>query len=265
MEARAEALVGLVRRSRPCAVRQAFYQATIRGLVPNSEAGYAKAQRLLAELRWSGRIPCGWVADDLDRRHEPVGHAGPAEAAAHAARGYRRAVWAGLDARVEVWLEKEALAGALLPVSSRYGVPLLVVGGGYAGLSGLLEAAAGVREAGKRVIVLYLGDHAVGGRDPAARTESMLRDLAPGVELAFRRIAVTQRQVERWALPGRPRGGGGGVELEAIEAGLLRAVCAAWVERLLPEGRLDRLAALEARERRVLASWAGSLARRAGP
>jgi hypothetical protein len=45
------------------------------------------------------------------------------------------------DAYVEVWLEKDALSGVVLPVTSMYDVPLMVARG-YASLSFLHSAAA---------------------------------------------------------------------------------------------------------------------------
>ena len=56
MEERAEALIDIVEQSQPCTVRQVFYQATVRGRVEKSEAGYAKVQRQLVDLRQAGRI-----------------------------------------------------------------------------------------------------------------------------------------------------------------------------------------------------------------
>ena len=48
MEARAEALIDIVEEISPCTVRQVFYQATVRGVIEKTEAGYGKVQRLLA-------------------------------------------------------------------------------------------------------------------------------------------------------------------------------------------------------------------------
>ena len=56
MEARAEALITIVAISAPCTVRQVFYQATVRGLVEKTEAGYGKVQRQLVDLRRAGRF-----------------------------------------------------------------------------------------------------------------------------------------------------------------------------------------------------------------
>jgi hypothetical protein len=51
-----EALVRIVTEIAPCTVRQAFYQATVRGVVEKTEAGYDRVQRALVVLRSNGRI-----------------------------------------------------------------------------------------------------------------------------------------------------------------------------------------------------------------
>ena len=44
------------------------------------------------------------------------------------------ALWNEADSYVEIWLEKDALAGVVYPVTSMYDVPLMVARG-YASLS----------------------------------------------------------------------------------------------------------------------------------
>jgi hypothetical protein len=270
MEARAEALIGIVGRSKPCTVRQAFYQATVRGLVEKTEAGYAKVQRQLVDLRRAGRVPYTSIADNTRWQRKPITYDSVAEAVDRTAADYRRAVWSGVDDHVEVWLEKDALAGVLMPVTSRYDVPLMV-SRGYASLSYLHEAAAYMRALGKRVVILHFGDHDPSGRDAADKIEGTLREFAPEVEIEFVRVAVTPEQIARWRLPGRPTKGtdsrskgwtgGDSVELDAIEANALRALCETRLEALVPPGWLEAIRAAEASERELLARWSAALHR----
>jgi hypothetical protein len=53
---------------------------------------------------------------------------------------YRRDIWAELSEYVEIWVEKEALAGVFYSVTSRFGVPLMV-SRGFASESYLYSAA----------------------------------------------------------------------------------------------------------------------------
>jgi len=63
MEARKAALIEIMSEQRPMTVRQVFYQATVRGVIEKTEAGYGKVQRALVDLRRSGLVPYAWIAD----------------------------------------------------------------------------------------------------------------------------------------------------------------------------------------------------------
>jgi hypothetical protein len=49
MQERRAALIEIVAAMRPMTVRQVFYQATVKGIVEKTEAGYDKIQTTLAE------------------------------------------------------------------------------------------------------------------------------------------------------------------------------------------------------------------------
>src|SRR5688572_17110121 len=52
-----QGLYDIVSAMRPMTVRQVFYQATVRGAVEKTEAGYSKVQRALAQMRKEGAMP----------------------------------------------------------------------------------------------------------------------------------------------------------------------------------------------------------------
>ena len=54
----------IVEAMRPMTVRQVFYQATVKGLVEKSEAGYGKVQTDLALMRRDGELPYDWLVDN---------------------------------------------------------------------------------------------------------------------------------------------------------------------------------------------------------
>jgi hypothetical protein len=59
-----DALFTIVAAQPPMTVHQCFYQATVRGIVEKSEAGYAKVQTDLVLLRRAGVLPYHWLADN---------------------------------------------------------------------------------------------------------------------------------------------------------------------------------------------------------
>jgi hypothetical protein len=256
---RREALLEIVAAMRPMTVRQVFYQASVRGLVEKSEAGYDKVQTDLARMRRAGDMPYGWLADNTRWQRRPCTHDGIAEALAETARLYRKSLWTGADAYVEVWLEKDALSGVVLPVTSAYDVPLMVARG-YASLSFLHAAAEAIGGFEVPTHIYHLGDFDPSGVDAGEKIERTLRELAPAAEIHFERLAVTPEQIEAWRLPTRPtkatdsRARGFGpvsVELDAIEPGVLRRPVQTAIERHLPPDQLAVKAAEES-ERTLL-------------
>ena len=102
---------------RPMTVRQVFYQATVRGIVEKTEAGYAKVQTDLVEMRKAGDLPYGWLADNTRWQRKPRTYDGIEDALEETARFYRKSLWNDADSYVEIWLEKDALSGVVYPVT----------------------------------------------------------------------------------------------------------------------------------------------------
>jgi len=262
VEARRESLLDIVKAMRPMTVRQVFYQATVRGLVEKSEAGYSKVQTDLVLLRKAGVVPYNWLADNTRLQRKPVTYDSVQEALEETARFYRKHLWADADAYVEVWLEKDALSGVVYPVTAEYDVPLMVARG-YASLSCLHGAAEYMRELDVPIYIYHLGDYDPSGVNAGEKIEQTLREMAPEADITFQRIGVTPDQIEEWDLPTRPtkatdsRAKGFGnisVELDAIEPGLLRTLVELAIQRHLPQDQLQVLKAAEASERELITS-----------
>lgn len=260
MAERRRLLLDIVRAGRPMTVRQVFYQATVRGIVEKAETGYAKVQTDLTAMRRSGVMPYDWLADNTRWQRKPRTFGSIHEALADTARFYRKSLWENANSYLEVWLEKDALAGVVMPVTEEYDVPLMVARG-YASLSFLASAAEYINEVGVPTYIFHLGDYDPSGVNAGEKIESTLRELAPRATIHFHRIAVTPAQIEAWSLPTRPtkqtdsRAKGFGdisVELDAIEPNELRALVRRWIEQLLPADELAVLKAAEASERSVL-------------
>jgi hypothetical protein len=113
------------------------------------EAGYSKVQTDLIVMRRSGDLPYGWLADNTRWQRKPRTFGGIEEALQNCARFYRKDLWRHSDAYVEMWLEKDALSGVILPVTAEYDVPLMVVRG-YASLNFLHSAAEAIAEESER-------------------------------------------------------------------------------------------------------------------
>ena len=140
VETRREALLDIIDDGKPMTVRQVFYQATVRGLVEKAESGYGKVQNDLTLMRRDGVLPYDWLADNTRWQRKPQTFDSVEQALRETAAFYRKSLWTDADSYVEIWLEKDALSGVILPITSMYDVPLMVARG-YASLSFLYNAA----------------------------------------------------------------------------------------------------------------------------
>ena len=272
MEERRNAIRTIVAEIQPATVRQVFYQCVVRGLVEKNEAAYEKVQRAIVALRRDREMPYGWIVDGTRWMRKPTTFNTLAEAVNHTAATYRKALWADLPVYVEVWIEKDALAGAVYPVTSEFDVPLMVARG-FASLSFLASAAEYMDGLDKQVFVYQLGDHDPSGVAAAASIERDLRALAPSADITFKRLAVTPDQIEAMALPLRPTKrsdlraakfeaefGAGSVELDAIHPESLRAIVRGAIERHVDRRELEVLMVAERSERQVLRMFAARVA-----
>jgi hypothetical protein len=263
----------IVARDAPMTVRQVFYQLVGLGLIAKSESEYNNVVvRLLARMRLEGRIPWSWITDGTRWMHKSVRYGSVEEALEATKRHYRRDYWRELDHYVEVWLEKDALAGVLYRVTDEWGVPLMVTRG-FAGLSYVHNAAETIERIGKPTFIYYFGDHDPSGVEIDRNLERRLREFAPRSEIHFERVAVRREQIEALGLPTRPtkraahhgRGlhEGESVEVDAIPPAVLLAMVRGAIERHVDPERVAVLEAAEASERELLGGLPAMLRRSA--
>src|SRR4051794_37923123 len=193
-----------IERDQPMTVRQVFYRLGSLGAIGKTEGEYKQtACRLLAVMRRERQIPFGWIADNTRWMRKPQTFGSLSDALRRTAETYRRAVWDMQAAYVEVWLEKDALAGVLMQETGPWDVPLMVTRG-YPSLSYLYEAAEALEASGKPAFLYYFGDHDPSGVDIPRKVEADLRAFAPAARISFERVAVTREQIAAYGLPTRP-------------------------------------------------------------
>ena len=262
------ALCQIVSAIQPATVRQIFYQAVVRGLVEKDEArGYRLVQRRLLHLRERRIVPYGWITDNARMVRTRARWQDPEEFAREAASRYRKDYWAASSERVEVWLEKDALAGVLFPtVVEECGLDLYVTRG-FSSVTYLQQAADSIEADGRPTHVYLLTDFDPSGLAIAESVERELINRAATNPPEVERIAVTRRQVDFFGLPTRPtkqtdararafmdRYGTVSVELDALPPDVLRGLVRERVEEHMDSRRLEVLKLAEREEREGLAS-----------
>jgi hypothetical protein len=214
----------------------------------------------------AGEIPFGWIADNTRWQRKPTTYTSMESALRRTAEAYRRSVWDNQGVYVEVWLEKDALAGVLLEETAPWDVPLMVTRG-YPSISYLKEAAEMIEYQGKPTFIYYFGDHDPSGRDIPRNVEERLREFAPGAELQFDTVAVTPEQIERLDLPTRPTKKsdsrskgfeGESVEVDAIPPRTLRQIARRCITGHVDDGAYEQMMAAEREEREVLTTIASA-------
>ena len=201
MEERAEFLIDYASEHGPVTVRGLYYQAEVASLpgISKDDKDYAKVQRQVLKLRREGRLSYSDIADATRWMRKPTTHDSVEEALKATARLYRKNLWLNADDYVEIWVEKDALAGVIYPITSLYDVPLMVTRG-FSSETFAYEAVA-AREGDRRTYyVYYLGDFDRAGRDGANSLKEKLERFADeeGIDLVFKQIAVTERQIADW-------------------------------------------------------------------
>ena len=89
-----------------------------------------------------------------------------------------------------------------------YDVPLMVAKG-FSSETYLYEAAEAIADKDKPAYIYAFFDHDPSGKHSAKHIERKLREFAPGAEIHFELVAVTEEQIEQWELP-TPRDQAGG-------------------------------------------------------
>jgi hypothetical protein len=240
----------IVEQMHPMIVRQAYYQATVRGICEKTENGYDAVQRDLVLLRRSGEVPLDWIVDNSRTCHRVYTCSSIEAALEDTVQQYRKSLWDDADCEVQIWLEKDSLSGIVEPITNKYDVPLMVVRG-YSSISFAYEAAQGMRT-DVPVYVYHFCDLDPSGVNASEKIEEALRKYAPDAEIHFVRIAVTPQQVAMWNLPSRPNKStdsrtkkfakkhSASIELDAIDPNVLRHLVEnAILQHMLPDTYAD--------------------------
>lgn len=184
-------------------VRQLYYQLVSRNIVSNQESSYKRTSSVLQMGRMTGQVDWDTIVDrarvprmrsefeTIDDFINAVKHS------------YRCIRWEDQDYYLEVLVEKEALAGILEKITTKYHVRLLV-NKGYSSASAIHDLAQRMNEQqrDKYCHILYLGDHDPSGID-------MFRDIRDRLKkfkcsASVESIALTRDQIDEYDLPPNP-------------------------------------------------------------
>ena len=182
-------------------LRQLYYQFVARGLLPNTPKEYGHLGTIINGGRLAGYIDWEAIVDRTRKTVENQHWNSPREIIECIAKTYKIDTRATQSKRIEVWVEKEALAGVIERTCRGLDVMSFACKG-YVSQSSMWEAAQRIRNDGRSTIILHLGDHDPSGIDMTRDIQDRLSLFEADVEV--KRIALTMEQVQEYNPPPNP-------------------------------------------------------------
>jgi hypothetical protein len=200
-------------------LRAMFYRLFSRGIIPNTSSAYDRLSKTTVRARMEDELEIDcfidnsrqiiddynkfhWTPEDLiDARVENLKNT-----EFDYTKFFHR--WHNQPHYVEVWIEKDAMAGVFQTILQGKDVTIVPMKGNASltFLNECVERLAHFENLGKKVHILYYGDFDPSGDYMDTDLENRLRGL--GLEIPFdadfERIAVTQEQIDDYNLPSDP-------------------------------------------------------------
>jgi len=270
-------------------LRQLYYQLVSKDLIKNEERSYKNIGTIVSKARRGGLLDWDAIEDRVRRPQSPPEFDDLEELVQAALHSFRLPRLKGQERYVELWVEKDALAGVLLPIAHKYHITLMV-NRGYSSTSAMKEAGDRIRQqcdtlGCDRAVVLYLGDLDPSGedmvRDIRTRLDEYMNDglnvIEKGddielerahedsIELSVQKLALTMEQVKKYDPPPNPaklsdsraakfvaKHGYSSWEVDALPPRVLRSVIESKLDSLIDRDAMQLVLDREAEDKNKL-------------
>lgn len=248
-------------------LRQLYYQFVAHHGLPNNERSYQNLGKLISEARLAGLVDWNAIEDRGRVCAVPAAWSSAQALVEVALKQFRLPRWEGQPHYVELWVEKQALAGVLEPVADEHHIPLMV-NKGYSSQSAMYASAQRFLAHGAKCessVLIYLGDH-----DPSG--EDMVRDIGERLRLfgvrrlEVTKVALTMDQVRHYNPPPNPakitdsraakyieEHGDSSWEVDALDPSVLVQLIEDEIEKYLDTDRMERVK--QTKEKMTLAEF----------
>jgi hypothetical protein len=210
MAAIREAIVDILIADNPQTVRQVFYQLVARSLIEKTEHEYQSTViRLLRDMRFDEEVDWDWIIDDSRRIRNTRTFDTVTDAINQTAEYYRRSALEACPDYIQIWCEKEALAGIIWDAASDYDVPV-IPSKGMPSLTLVYNCFREIErasEAGKDCYLYQFGDHDPTGVLIPQSLEQRMAEFCERYNCplpTIERVALTEQQILDYSLPTRP-------------------------------------------------------------
>ena len=248
-------------------LRQLYYVFVSRGLIDNNQKQYNRLGNVINDARLAGMID--WAAIvDRTRKIQINGHwDDPEDIIRESANCYAIDTRETQETYIEVWIEKEALAGILEQACEPLDVPYFSCRG-YVSQSAMWRASQRIggqlaMTHRKRAVILHFGDHDPSGIDMTRDIDD--RQYLFGEEVEIKRIALNMNQVEEHNPPPNPakltdsrcqgyiaKYGDESWELDALEPRTITQLIQQNINELTSQNKRKKLIALQESQREKL-------------
>lgn len=193
-------------------LRQLYYQFVAQGLMPNRQSEYKRLGSIVNDARLGGLLDWNLM---VDRTRNIAGGDDENwtmdEWMRASADAFPLALHEGQETRIEVWVEKEALAGVVSRAARAMSVAYFSCRG-YVSQSEMWGAAQrleGMLQGADRITILHLGDHDPSGIDMTRDIKERLRLFLTGDgydwrRVVVKRIALNMDQIRHYNPPPNP-------------------------------------------------------------
>jgi hypothetical protein len=250
-------------------IRQLFYQLVSRGEVEKTEPAYKRVVAASGQMRIAGVLPYGKIADGSRQRRRVAQWSGPRILMEQAVAQYRKDYWLHQPEHIEVWCEKDALSGVLMPICEAYGVHYVATRGNPS-ITLIYESAMDMFRHSQPDTIIYLGDHDASGRGMSDRLEDQFAQ--HDLDLTVDRVAVNPDQITRYNLPTRwgkqsdsqqakfaAKYGNASVEVDALPPDVLTGIVSEAITSRIDWGKWDADQHAEAVELVSLSAYTADL------
>jgi hypothetical protein len=187
-------------------LRQLYYQLVSKDYIENTVKSYKRIGDLVSNARLAGLLDWDMIED---RGREVIQNSHwetPAGILRSAAYSFKMDRWVGQENYVEVFVEKDALSGILVPVCRDLDVRF-TANKGYSSSSAMYEASKRIlraAQAGRNIHIIYLGDHDPSGIDMTRDIRDRFSLFTYDGDFEVHRLALNYDQVKLWNPPENP-------------------------------------------------------------
>jgi hypothetical protein len=162
---------------------------------------YLDVQSALSKGRKEGIIPWSKIEDRTRRPETPQMWNNTGDFIETVLEVYRKNIWLNQPHKFEIWLEKNALMGLMLPIADKYGVTIQPCIG-FASDSTYFDCKDDIRLQDGDTI-LYFGDHDVSGVQMDKNIEKTFRE-THNLNITVERIGLLYEDIDKYNISPNP-------------------------------------------------------------